>query len=554
MRIPKPLLDDITMGRCLPFVGAGFSLNCKAPPGVKISDLKGLARILAEEGDIDSKLSPPKIASLYERRFGRVQLIESVRRALCIDQIEPGDVHRSFASISFETVYTTNFDLLLETAYQETKRPFRSLVGELQMPFHGGPLTTNIVKMHGDLRHEEHIIITEEDYDRYLEEYPVIATHLSSMLITRTALYIGYSLSDPDFQHIREVVRSRLARFERMAYIVQFDATPKKSEKMLKQNLHPINLKAKGKKGRTAVLAEFFRKIQTHMETQTASRMRELRPEAFEPLKKDVLASSLLVSDSAALLTSSSSLCFVLIPSKTEYEPIYWQLIKPAAETFDLKVLRADDVYSPGVMAEQIRAAIHQSSICIADISERNPNVLYGVAMAQALDKSIVLLARDVEQIPHDLRGLQVIFYTIENRGIDRAREHLEVTLRQILLVGRLVGANKALQQGDTISTIALASTFLEQALRDLVHRHEARITDVLRDRKPERLGMGELLGLLSRSKVISRNDFRKIRNCIEIRNNVVHGLEEPTMQEAGEFTRSVSDFVQKYLEEDLST
>ena len=123
MKIPKPLLDDIKTGKCLPFIGAGFSLNCNTPIGLEMPDWKGLAKILAEEADIDSKLSPDKIASLYERRFGRVQLIESIRHALQVDRIEPGNVHHNFASITFDTVYTTNFDLLLETAYQKTKRP-----------------------------------------------------------------------------------------------------------------------------------------------------------------------------------------------------------------------------------------------------------------------------------------------------------------------------------------------------------------------------------------------------------------------------------------------
>jgi hypothetical protein len=50
------------------------------------------------------------------------------------------------------------------------------------MPFHGGPLTTTVIKMHGDLRHEEHIIVTAEDYDRYLTDYPMIATYLSAHL------------------------------------------------------------------------------------------------------------------------------------------------------------------------------------------------------------------------------------------------------------------------------------------------------------------------------------------------------------------------------------
>jgi len=38
MKIPKPLLEDIASGKCLPFIGAGFSLNAKLPEGEVMPD------------------------------------------------------------------------------------------------------------------------------------------------------------------------------------------------------------------------------------------------------------------------------------------------------------------------------------------------------------------------------------------------------------------------------------------------------------------------------------------------------------------------------------
>ncbi len=551
MKIPKPLLDDIKLGKCLPFIGAGFSLNCRSPAGLKMPDWSGLAETWANETDIDPKLAPPKIASLYERRFGRVQLIESIRRALHADKIEPGDVHRNFASLSFETVYTTNFDLLLEAAYQEIKKPFRSLVGERQMPFHGGPLTTSIVKMHGDLRHEEHIIVTEEDFNRYLKDYPVVATHLSAMLITRTGLFLGYSLSDPNFQHIKEVIRSRLGKFERMAYIVQFDASTLDTEKMLQLNLHPINLKTSGKKSRADALIEFFQDIQMYTETHEATRIRELRPEVFEPLGKDTLLKSFKVEDSASLLASSSSLCFVIMPFSPEYEIVYRQLIKPAGETSGLKVLRADDIYSPGVITEQIKAAIHQSIICIADVTGKNPNVLYEVGIAHTLGKPTILLSQSVEQIPFDLRALRVVIYDREK--IKWARENLVSTIREILGKGRLVEAETLLQQGNVRAAIVETSIYFEYALRELAYRNEAIIADLLRGRRPERFSMGQMLNYLSKLGVVSKSDVPKIRECVNLRNKTVHELAEPKIPDAKLFIEVASEFVEKYLGKDFN-
>jgi hypothetical protein len=73
-------------------------------------------------------------AQRYEQRFGRVQLVEAIRESLHPGKARPGRAHRAFVQLPFDAVYTTNFDLLLEDAYSEAMRPFRSLVGELQLP------------------------------------------------------------------------------------------------------------------------------------------------------------------------------------------------------------------------------------------------------------------------------------------------------------------------------------------------------------------------------------------------------------------------------------
>ncbi len=209
VNIPIPLISDIAKGRCLPFIGAGFSKNAELPSDLSMPDWAELTAILAQDAKTLDGLSAPMVASRYEEKFGRVQLIETIRDAVHADKARPGHAHRAFARLPFDTVYTTNFDLLLERAYIEEGRPSRSLAGEQQLPFHAGQAAASIVKMHGDLRHEEHIVITQNDYDGFLTRYPVVATHLSAMLITRTPLFIGYSLSDPDFNSIRRVVKDR---------------------------------------------------------------------------------------------------------------------------------------------------------------------------------------------------------------------------------------------------------------------------------------------------------------------------------------------------------
>src|ERR1700690_3942320 len=117
MEVPYPLISDIEKKRCLPFVGAGFSKNAILPAGLSMPDWSDLTGILAEHAKTPENMAAPAVAERYQQRFGRVQLIETIRDALHPDKGRPGRAHRIFVQLPFDTIYTTNFDLLLEEAY-----------------------------------------------------------------------------------------------------------------------------------------------------------------------------------------------------------------------------------------------------------------------------------------------------------------------------------------------------------------------------------------------------------------------------------------------------
>jgi hypothetical protein len=56
MKIPQPLIDDIQTGKCLPFIGAGFSLNARMSNGKRMPDWKGLTHQLATIADVNAAL------------------------------------------------------------------------------------------------------------------------------------------------------------------------------------------------------------------------------------------------------------------------------------------------------------------------------------------------------------------------------------------------------------------------------------------------------------------------------------------------------------------
>jgi hypothetical protein len=53
--------------------------------------------------------------------------------------------------------------------------------------------------------------------------------------------------------------------------------------------------------------------------------------------------------------------------------------------------------------------------LVVAELSGRNPNVMYEIGLAHAIGKPIILLTRNQEDVPFDLKALRYLFYDINN-------------------------------------------------------------------------------------------------------------------------------------------
>src|SRR3989442_2220720 len=263
MSIPKPLLEDIAGRKCLPFIGAGFSLNAELPEGKQMPDWKRLIAQLAK--DIDTTKSDAlEVAQQYKDDFGRPKLIETLENYLHVNIAKPGDVHRHFVKIGlFDVIYTTNLDTLLEDACEQEKIQYRAISTPQQISLFAGTPTINIIKMHGELPDLEYLVFTKEDYENYESKYDTIVAHLKGLLTTKTILFLGYSLQDPNFQQIKQMIEKMMGSSIRKSYIVLFNADKTKVSEYEKMNLHVINLQS-DTKSTSELLLEFLEQIHNY--------------------------------------------------------------------------------------------------------------------------------------------------------------------------------------------------------------------------------------------------------------------------------------------------
>lgn len=276
MEIPRPLLEDIVNKKCIPFIGAGFSLNAELPPGKHMVDWNGLVTEL--RADLGTKTSNPlEIAQEYEDKFGRPKLIETLEKILNVYIIRPGKIHRNFVKLGlFEVIYTTNFDKLLENACSEESIESRVIPNPKQISLLGGTGITNIIKMHGELPDLEYLVFTKQDYSNYNTKYDTIIAHLQGLLTSKTVLFLGYSLQDPNFQQIKQIVEKMMGSSMRKSYIVLLNADQTTVSEYEKMNLHVINLPLTTKT-KTDLLLEFINEISNYKSPQILQNAIEVR-------------------------------------------------------------------------------------------------------------------------------------------------------------------------------------------------------------------------------------------------------------------------------------
>jgi len=125
--------------------------------------------------------------------------------------------------------------------------------------------------------------------------------------------------------------------------------------------------------------------------------------------------------------TTPKQFCFVLMPFDEAFDDVYNLGIKEACKSAGAYCERIDEqIFSESIL-ERVYNQISKADIIIADMTGRNVNVFYEVGYAHALGKSVILLTRNADDIPFDLKHYPHIVY---GGKITRLVEALERRVR----------------------------------------------------------------------------------------------------------------------------
>ncbi|MGC4037615.1 MAG: toll/interleukin-1 receptor domain-containing protein [Chitinophagaceae bacterium] len=129
------------------------------------------------------------------------------------------------------------------------------------------------------------------------------------------------------------------------------------------------------------------------------------------------------------------TLCFIVMPFGNEnLDVVYEDFIKPSIEnSCNLVCERGDDVFGSNIIMEDISRSIKRARLIVADLTGRNPNVFYEVGIAHTLNKSVLLLAQNVDDVPFDLRHRRVLIYDYSPKGCKKLEKDIVKSVNSIL-------------------------------------------------------------------------------------------------------------------------
>ena len=202
---------EAALGRLVLFLGAGVSAAAGVPLWNELVDqLAVRAGFTEDERSALRKLEASDRAKLIESRLPRRRDVSARPLGSIVSEAlagyrRPSLSHALLASLPSSATVTTNYDELFEIACMDAGS--RPAVLPYESPRDADRWS---LKLHGCVRHADDIVLTRQDYMRYGDRRSALQGIVQALLVTHHMLFLGFSLTDPNFHQIADDVRKAL--------------------------------------------------------------------------------------------------------------------------------------------------------------------------------------------------------------------------------------------------------------------------------------------------------------------------------------------------------
>ena len=245
---PRDLLERLQSGSVTPFVGSGLSMPSGVPGwydllGGLLDEMEGNGvdviqfRRKLQEGQLSAIAAP----ALFQDLSSKYALKQYVQDRLN-HPWEPNAYHESLVALPCDVIITTNWDRLIERAYEEAGIAVQKIWTDAQLAHFNARQAVQVIKIHGTLDDINSIVFAEDEYTTYRQSHKHLYNFLSTVVLTQTLLFLGFSGNDPNVRSLLETITNDLGGLTRAHYAVMYEADRNDIQDLKRLGIRVVNL------------------------------------------------------------------------------------------------------------------------------------------------------------------------------------------------------------------------------------------------------------------------------------------------------------------------
>jgi cold shock CspA family protein len=310
--LPTPLIDAVREGRGVLFLAAGASYGAHHPQGNKVPDGNRLRDLICDRF-LNGELKSSTLIECADYAIDSHDLntFQQFIRDTFVDFL-PAPFHYLIPSFNWNSIFTTNYDLLVEKAYQNHQGG-PSLVGyikdgqKIDLELKNKSNSVLLTKLHGCINHyldtEIPLVLSSDQYVNVSKNRRMLFDRLLNHAAQFPVIFVGYRAADIHIKRIFSDLEELGQRRPRYFYISPNIGSYQRSYLETR---------------RTTCIAATFESFLTGLDRQLSSPLRTVKLDidaALSPIRKHINVPNPRPSgDLVAFLTSDVECVYSTMP------------------------------------------------------------------------------------------------------------------------------------------------------------------------------------------------------------------------------------------------